>query len=967
MTYFLRLSLVALCLCLAKAGAADGYTVDSIAFPSDIPPEVGAIEFDANGELYVALRRGDILIAKPTDDPTAFQWRHFANGFHNACGIHIIEPGHIIISQMAELTEVIDTDKDGVADEYKALSLDFGLSGNYHETMDICPDGEGGLYLAPGTASHNGPTFETPRGRYSEAGRLGRNYSSVEWRGWVLHWNREKGLTPVSSGYRMHNGIERAPDGTIWCGDNEGDWRAFSPVYHVTNDSFSGHPSSLIWDSRFAEIENPLLMPRLLLDDLWNKPAFALPRDMINSCAEPVFDTTEGSFGPFAGQMFIPDQSGDRIVRLMREWVDGAWQGAARTFIEGDGLLRGNNRLAFSPSGKTLYVGQTGRGWGSLSEGLQRIHYTGEEPFEVLNCKLGDGGFRIQFTQAVKNADAIQVERYRYLYGYNYGGSELETAEIELASAALDSADSESVNLVFADPKELLPNYQYRIKLDGVSAAEGNAVLSGSLVYTLNRLPRPQTTHKTTISEESGKYRVEIDGTLFTEYHTKGFSNPILYPIQNADGVGLTRDWPISKAGREGESEDHPHHKSLFIGHQLVNGIDFWHEREACGTIEHARTIETRSGDDRALMRTFNQWKDADGQIIGTDTREMQFGVVGGARYIDLELNIHASHGELIFGAMKDGLIGLRTHPDLRLTAAPDKGVAEVFGKATNSNGISGKDVWGKKADWIHYFGQVDGKDAGVAILAHPENPRSPTWWHARDYGLLAANPFAPEDIGGDGDLVLPNGESLSLRYRFLFHDQTSEESKIASQFDAYASAALVPRSLTAPIPSPDDSVEEIKIPEGVIPRGSVISKVTRKVNGKKEKAPKVMTHGFVEGATVFADRECKFSKIPEYLRGADHVVTFNEDKGSKRDATYAVTISEPGMLHLLVDTRIQDSVAWLNETEGKLIFKPTGEIITTSANFEFQIYTAEVDPGTYLLGNQTGGSFYSIIGVNRD
>ncbi|MEM1297280.1 MAG: hypothetical protein AAGH89_18090, partial [Verrucomicrobiota bacterium] len=376
----------------------ESYKIDTISFPDDMPPEIGAVEFAENGDLYVALRRGDILIATPSADSTNFEWRRFANGFHNPCGIHIISPSHIIISQMAELTGVIDTDNDGIADDYRALSTDFGLSGNYHETMDICPDGKGGLYLAPGTASHNGPTFQTPRGRYSKAGRLGRNYSSVEWRGWVLHWSPEKGMTPISSGYRMHNGIETGPDGSVWCGDNQGDWRASSPVYHVTPDSFAGHPSSLIWDERFAAIANPLYLPRTLLDDLWNKPAFRLPRNLMNSCAEPIFDTTEGSFGPFTGQLFIPDQSGNRIVRCMPEFIDGAYQGAATLFLIEDGLERGNNRLAFSPDGTSLYVGQTGRGWGKISEGIQRISYTGNLPTDVQNCSLTHTGFDLKFT-----------------------------------------------------------------------------------------------------------------------------------------------------------------------------------------------------------------------------------------------------------------------------------------------------------------------------------------------------------------------------------------------------------------------------------------------------------------------------------------------------------------------------------------------------------------------------------------
>ena len=68
-----------------------------------------------------------------------------------------------MVSQMAELTLIEDLDGDGVADRYRNLCSDFGLSGNYHETNAICPDGDGGFYIALGTASHNGPTF-SPRG-----------------------------------------------------------------------------------------------------------------------------------------------------------------------------------------------------------------------------------------------------------------------------------------------------------------------------------------------------------------------------------------------------------------------------------------------------------------------------------------------------------------------------------------------------------------------------------------------------------------------------------------------------------------------------------------------------------------------------------------------------------------------------------------------------------------------------------
>lgn len=784
-----------------SAIAEESYVIDRLAFPDDMPPEVGGLEFASDGTLYVALRRGDILTAKPSDDPKAFKWKRFATGFHNACGIHIVKPGHIVIGQMAELTEVIDHDGDGTADEYKNLSTGFGLTGNYHETMDICSDNKGGYYIAPGTASHNGPTFGTLRGPYSKIGRYGRNFSAGQYRGWVLHVAADGKVTPISSGYRMHNGIERAPNGTIWCGDNQGDWRAASPIYHVTEDSFMGHPASLTWDKRFESIANPLYMPRILLDDLWNKPAFHLPHSMIRSCAEPVFDTTGGTFGPFEGQMLVPDQSGMNIVRCMPEMVDGAYQGAAIVSQFSD-LSRGNNRLAFSPEGDTLYVGQTGRGWGALSEGIQRIRYTGTLPFDVKNCSLTEKGFRITMTKALAadsvTAEQIKIERYRYQYAYTYGSKEQDKAMIPVTKVSIDRNDPRSFDL---ELKEMVPNYIYKISITPKSS-KGEAFNARPIIYTMNRLRRPASDNQVTIVKNGEKsLRIEIDGKPFTEYHLSGFSNPILYPILNANGTGMTRDWPVIENGRKGEAKDHVHHKALFIGHQGQNKVDFWHEGEKMGKTEHARLIETRSGEDRALIRTFNLWKDAAGKVICSDTRELKFGMVNGARFIDLELNMHASNGDLTFNTFKDGFVGLRMHPHLRLTAKPKAGVPQVFGKAANSEGIEGKAIWGKRANWVHYYGKVEGKDAGIAILAHPDNPRSPTWWHARDYGLVSANPFAPEKIGGDGALVIPNGDSLTLRYRFLFHDQSADAADIAAQHKAYSNEILAPRTVVIPIP----------------------------------------------------------------------------------------------------------------------------------------------------------------------
>lgn len=966
--HFSRMWALAFCLSiLANHAAAESYVIDSLEFPKDMPPEIGALDFASDGMLYVSLRRGDIMIAKPTKDPKGFRWKRFATGFHNGCGMHIVKPGHLIISQMAELTEVIDTDADGVADEYNKLETGIGLSGNYHETNAICPDGKGGLYVAGGTASHNGPTSSTPLGKYSKIGRMGRNYSAVQYRGWIMHRAKDGAITPFSSGYRMHNGIEFDPKTGVWCGDNQGDWRAGSPIYHVKPDSFAGHPSSLVWDERMASFGNVLYLPRILLDDLWNKPAFHLPHGMIRSCAEPVFDTTNGKFGPFAGQMLMSDQSGDQIIRCMPEKVDGAFQGAAIHFFKGNGLRRGNNRLAFSPEGDVLYIGQTGRGWGSLSEGIQRIRFTGETPFSLLNCSLTKEGFDLTFTKPVDpqsvSAEQFGAERYRYAYGYKYGGGAIEKTSIGTSSAQVDGDDPRIVHLTL---DELTPNHLYDLSFGKVKSAKGESVRNGSLVYTLNRLRRPEPKQRISIETKDDRIRIEANGKLLTEIRTQGFSNPILYPINNPSGQSLVRDWPVIENGRTGEQPDHPHHKSLFIGHQRINGVDFWHEGGKCGTTEQVRIIETRSGTDRALLRTLNLWKDSSGKVICSDTRELQFSIVDKATCIDLELNMHASHGDLTFSEYKDGFVGLRTHPHLRLSANPGKGVKEVFGKAVNSKGVEGKGIWGQRANWVHYWGKVEGKDAGVAILSHPSNPRNPSWWHARDYGLIAVNPFGPKRSKGDGKLILPAGQTLTLRYRFLFHGLPQEDADLPQRYLAYSKRKLVPRTNVLPIPT---GVLESSVRDEVVKNakklGGTVESVGRYIDGKKSKPVKVMPHGLIEGKLIYVDRGFLFSRIPDSLRGADLVMTYNNDKKLDRsNARYDVTVKQPSTLLALVDTRIENDVRWLKK--GPLKFSKTSDLVQTDSDYGFRVYKVDLAPGTYSLGPQTGGSFYSIAVLKK-
>ena len=182
----------------------------------------------------------------------------------------------------------------------------------------------------------NGPTFWKTHGKYSKTGRRGRNYSAVQWKGWVMHF-KDGNLTPYASGFRMHNGMLRDSKGRLWCGDNQGDFRATSPLYLVEKGNFYGHPSSLVWDKDFPKNKDPLNTPQKELDEMRTHAAVLMPYlEMNRSCAEPA--EIPAAFGIFPGQLIIADNNDTRITRIMLDEVGGKLQGSCTHFINGSGL-----------------------------------------------------------------------------------------------------------------------------------------------------------------------------------------------------------------------------------------------------------------------------------------------------------------------------------------------------------------------------------------------------------------------------------------------------------------------------------------------------------------------------------------------------------------------------------------------------------------------------------------------------
>ncbi len=482
--------LLLICALVAPLLAAP-YQVEDIKFPAGVPPEVGAIDFAPDGTLFAVLRRGDVMRATPAKDVAKWEWELFATGFHNGCGIDAVSRDKVRVTQMADFTEATDTDKDGTADQYRIFASGWGLSGNYHETNTIADDGQGGYYIAIGTASHNGPTAEHTLGEYSKFGRRGRNFASVKWRGCTLHCDAKGNLTPFCYGFRMHNGIHRDSAGVLWCGDNQGDWRATTPLYHLEKGNFYGHPSALVWDESWPKDKDPLLTYRENLE-AYNKhrtlPSVQVPhREMNRSAGEPY--EIPANFPHFPGQMLLPDNNSKRITRIMLEKVNGKFQGACTHFLNGGGLRSGNHRIRFSPDGKQIYVGQTVRGWGKEAEGLQRITpLEAREPFDISAFKITPKGFKLTFTREpgaeILEKD-LRFKSFTYQSKWTYGSPQENQKDHKITGLRKIGPKSIEVSL-----DQFKAGRVYQLDLEKLKSKDGSEIQNRLFYYTANEVPK---------------------------------------------------------------------------------------------------------------------------------------------------------------------------------------------------------------------------------------------------------------------------------------------------------------------------------------------------------------------------------------------------------------------------------------------------------------------------------------------
>ena len=288
---------------------------------------------------------------------------------------------------------------------------------------------------------------------------------------------------------------------------------------------------------------------------------------------------------------------------------------------------------------------------------------------------------------------------------------------------------------------------------------------------------------------------ITINGQPFSDFNIgPAYAKPFLAPLRTASGLAVSRKFPMERV--EGESNDHPHHRGLFIGYGTISGVNFWENDptsktsggnpSAKGRVVLERLEEVKPGKKSGSVTADFGWRapeggDTKGDMI-EERRVMTFYAEPDIRTVDVDMTLTAKRA-LKFDDTKEGFFAIRL---------ADSMTEKNGGIMTNSEGAqTEKNVWGKRADWVDYDGTVEGQKVGIVIFDNPQNLNHPPRWHSRSYGLFAVNPFGLKDFdpkaSGKGGYEMAAGASLRLRFRVIIHPGDVPKRKIERWYAEYA------------------------------------------------------------------------------------------------------------------------------------------------------------------------------------
>ncbi len=460
---------------------SDFYRITTFDLPEGEVIEACGFQWMPDGRLAVCSRRGDIfMVTNPLADKVdADQFSVFARGLHESLSL-AQRDGWLYATQRPEVTRMRDEDGDGVADVFETYADGWGVSGDYHE------------YAFGSKFDHEGNLFITLclTGSFS---------SEVPFRGWAMQITPDGRTVPMTSGVRSPGGMGFNAAGDLFYTDNQGPWNGTCGLKLLKPGKFVGHPGGFKWYEQAVDSmgkqplapENGSRMSTQVdrIEELV-PPAVLFPYDKMGKSASGIVcDTSGGKFGPFAGQLFVSDQSQSIVMRVFLEQVNGVYQGACFPFRKG--FASGNVGMDMSPSG-AMFVGGTNRGWGSTGTrpfAVERVDWTGKIPFEIQEMRLMPDGFELLFTEPVNDViaasvDTYQMSTYTYEYREQYGSPEVDGTTPTIASATV-SSDKKTVRLVVDG---LQRGHVHELHCDKLTSGAGTSILHGAAYYTVNEL-----------------------------------------------------------------------------------------------------------------------------------------------------------------------------------------------------------------------------------------------------------------------------------------------------------------------------------------------------------------------------------------------------------------------------------------------------------------------------------------------
>jgi Family of unknown function (DUF6807) len=348
-----------------------------------------------------------------------------------------------------------------------------------------------------------------------------------------------------------------------------------------------------------------------------------------------------------------------------------------------------------------------------------------------------------------------------------------------------------------------------------IPARSAPAIVLVALALSAGAVPVKTVALGVTVTPNAAARRVDVSigGRPFTSYvWPERLKKPVLYPVRSASGRLVTRGWPLDP--RPGERVDHPHQVGLWFVYGDVNGVDFWNNSEALtpeeqakmGTIVHRKIVDARGGADSGTLVTDMDWIGPGNVTFLHERATFTFGGDATSRTIDRVTTLTAADRRVVFNDNKEGLFGMRvarqleqpsTTPDTFTDASGRATTVKVLdntgitGSYTSSEGKTGDAVWGTRGKWTMLTGQIGTEALTLAIFDHPNNFGFPTHWHARGYGLFAANPVGQKALTEGKDLpleiALEPGASVTFRYRLVILSGKATSDRIEREYTAFA------------------------------------------------------------------------------------------------------------------------------------------------------------------------------------